>query len=200
MALNVGLTGGIASGKSTVTRVFGSHGVPIIDADVIARDIVQPGKVAYDSILDVFGEDIVLPSGGLDRGKLRDIIFSDRSAKSKLEKIVHPAINREIRDQMQSLAAETYIIVDIPLLVEKNYPSYFDEIIVVDCSFEQQLERLLQRDGMSEDIAVKMIDAQITRDERLKFATHVIHNMGNLDAIERQVTALHNNFKDNLHE
>lgn len=197
MALNVGLTGGIASGKSTVTRVFGSYGVPIIDADVIARDIVQPGKVAYESILETFGKDIVLSSGGLDRGKLRDIIFSDPSAKSKLEGIVHPAINREIRDQMQTLAAENYIVVDVPLLVEKNYQSYFDEIIVVDCPFEQQFERLMQRDGMSQDIAVKMIEAQTLRDERLKYATHVIHNTGTLDALEKQVTALHNNLKDN---
>lgn len=200
MALNVGLTGGIASGKSTVTRAFGSYGVPIIDADVIARGVVQPGKVAYQKILGAFGEDIALLNGELDRGKLKNVIFNDPLAKATLEKIVHPEVNREIRHQMQQLAAEAYIIVDVPLLVEKNYQPYFDEIVVVDCPYDQQLARVMQRDGMSEDIATKIISSQISRDERLKFATHVIHNTDTLDALERQVKALHNNFKDNIHE
>ncbi|CAA6809772.1 MAG: Dephospho-CoA kinase (EC [uncultured Thiotrichaceae bacterium] len=200
MALNVGLTGGIASGKSTVTRLFETYGVPIVDADIIAKDLVQPGRVAYQGILASFGEDIVLPNGELDRKKLKGIIFNDPSAKTRLEEIIHPAVNLEIRHQIQKLADEAYIIVDVPLLIEKNYQSYFDEILVVDCPYEQQLARVMLRDDISKAVAEKIINAQVSRDERLKFATYVIHNAGVLEALEKQVKALHNNFKDNRHE
>lgn len=200
MALNVGLTGGIACGKSTVCKLFASYGVSVVDADVIAKEVVQPGKSAYQEIVSHFGEDIILPDGGLNREKLRGIIFNDPSAKAILEDIIHPAVNLEIRRQMQLLADEPYIIVDIPLLIEKHYQPYFDEILVVDCAYGDQLARVMSRDGITEDIAKKIINAQVSRAERLKFATHVIHNKGTLEVLERQVQALHNNFKDDNDE
>ena len=191
--LRIGLTGGIASGKSLVADLFAGKGVPIIDTDVIAREVVEPGQPALAGIVREFGGDIVGPDGQLDRRKLRDLVFRDGRRRGALERILHPRI-REVAEARSAAAGGRYQIIVVPLLVESPMRATMDRILVVDCSEETRLARLLRRDAESEEQARRMIAAQASRDERLAIADDVIDNDGPLDDTARQVDELHRKY------
>jgi dephospho-CoA kinase len=188
--MRVGLTGGIASGKSTVARLFGALGVPVIDADAVARQVLSPGQPLLAEIAKRFGREVLAPDGSLDRRALRAIVFSDDQARADLEKLTHPAI----RAAMNAQAAEAggvYQIHEIPLLVEKNLASQVDRVLVVDCDKSLQIRRLVARDGSTLEQAHAILGAQASRAARLQVADDVITNDGDLDALRDQVAALH---------
>ena len=188
--LRIGLTGGIASGKSTVADLFAELGVPIIDTDLIAREVVEPGRPALDEIRETFGPSAIDADGRLDRNAMRAIVFADDAKRRTLEGILHPRIRAEAARQA-ALATGPYHIVVVPLLAESPMRAEMDRILVVDCSVATQLERLLARDAGSRDQAERMIAAQATREERLAIADDVIENDGDLADTRRQVADLH---------
>jgi dephospho-CoA kinase len=186
----VGLTGGIASGKSTAAKFFGELGVPILDSDQVARDVVEPGQPPLERLVQRFGPSILTADGHLDRPALRDIVFSDPKARADLEALTHPAIGAAM-EARSALAGGPYQILVIPLLVEKNLASHLDRVLVVDCEEALQLRRLHRRDGATRQQAQAILDAQASRAARLKAADDVISNGGTIDAVRGQVTALH---------
>lgn len=200
MALRIGLTGGIASGKSTVADLFAEQGVVIIDTDVIAREVVAPGQPALDEIAAEFGASLIDADGTLDRAALRNIIFDDDGARRRLEAILHPRIGEETRRQAH--AAETserlsngpicgYQVIVIPLLVNSALREFVDRVLVVDCDEQAQIRRLTARDGESEQRARQILAAQASREERLAIADDVISNDGTVADLRQQVAALH---------
>ncbi|HEX4266514.1 MAG TPA: dephospho-CoA kinase [Steroidobacteraceae bacterium] len=186
----VGLTGGIASGKSTVTKFFAALGVPIIDTDQVAREVVEPGQPPLERLVQRFGRTILTPDGHLDRPKLREIVFSDPKARADLEALTHPAIGTAV-EAWSSAAGGPYQILIIPLLVEKNLTSQVDRVLVVDCNEELQIRRLQARDGSTVEQARAILNAQTSRTARLKSAHDVIQNEGDLSVVRDQVSALH---------
>lgn len=202
--LKVGLTGGIGCGKSTAVDAFRELGVLIIDADEVARDIVEPGTKALTEIAKLFGDDILLENGALNRSKLKEIIFSPtkeaEQALANLEKITHPIIHEEIESRMRWAASQKgkypYILIDIPLLVEKQYETLFDRIVVVDCTLEQQIERVRNRDRMDEETISKIIEQQATREQRAEVATDTLDNSLSVENLLSQVKNLHEQFVD----
>ena len=194
-AYRVGLTGGIASGKSTAAKFFGALGVPILDSDQIARDVVEPGQPPLGRLVERFGPSILTPDGHLDRPALREIVFSDPRARADLEALTHPAIGAA----MEARSAETggpYQILVIPLLVEKNLSAHVDRVLVVDCEEQLQLKRLRAREGSTLEQARGILNAQASRAARLKAADDVIHNDTDLNAVREQVAALHARYLD----
>jgi dephospho-CoA kinase len=192
--LRVGLTGGIASGKSTVADIFAELGVPVIDTDVIAREIVQPGQPALDEIRRTFGDTVIGPDGNLDRPAMRAIVFADEAARHTLETILHPRI-REAAVHQASGAGGDYQLIVVPLLVESPLRSFVDRVLVVDCDEQTQIDRLLARDAESEPQARRMIAAQASREDRLAIADDIINNDGNLQDTRDQALALHRNYQ-----
>jgi len=194
-AYRVGLTGGIASGKSTAAKFFGALGVPILDSDQIARDVVEPGQPPLGRLVERFGPSILTPDGHLDRPALREIVFSDPRARADLEALTHPAIGAA----MEARSAETggpYQILVIPLLVEKNLSAHVDRVLVVDCEEQLQLKRLRAREGSTLEQARAILNAQVSRAARLKAADDVIHNDTDMNAVREQVAALHARYLD----
>ena len=191
--LVIGLTGGIACGKSVVTQILHKKGVPIIDADKIAKKIVQPKQPALISIVKLFGKEILNNDGSLDRKALRLKVFNDQEKLSQLEAILHPKIREEIQKEIiEKTSTYPYIVVDIPLLVEKNYQALFDQIWVVDCLPEQQIERAMMRDNTSKKQIENIIATQVNRQQRLAIADKVLDNTGSLDKLRLQVDEYHN--------
>jgi dephospho-CoA kinase len=188
--LRIGLTGGIASGKSTVAGMFAQLGALIIDTDVIAREVVAPGQPALDEIAATFGESLIDDDGYLDRGALRKLVFADDEARKRLEAITHPRIQDETGRQSNQAGGE-YQIVVVPLLVNSSLKDILDRIVVVDCDEKTQIRRLTARDAESEDQARRMLAAQSSREERLAIADDVIRNDDSLDSTLDQVAALH---------
>jgi dephospho-CoA kinase len=191
--LMVGLTGGIASGKSTVVARLREKGAAVIDFDLIARQVVAPGTPGLAAIVDYFGRQVLADDGSLDRKRLADIVFCDMEKRKKLEAITHPAIYAEFFRQTEGICRERewpIIIVDIPLLIEFNLQYLFDRLIVVYVPREIQLERLAARDGISREAAEKMFAAQLPIDEKLPFAQEVIDNRGTMAATAAQVDAV----------
>ena len=191
--LRIGLTGGIASGKSTVADLFAGHGVPIIDTDVIARQLVQPGMPALHEIRAAFGDGVFNSQGQLDRTSMREIVFSDTSRREQLESILHPRIRDEAIAQSGAKDGPYQIIV-VPLLVESTMREFMDRVLVVDCDEETQLRRLLARDAENEDQARRILAAQASRAERLAIADDVISNSDDLAKTRQQVDALHEQY------
>ena len=189
-SFKVGLTGGIASGKSTVAENFRDLGVAIIDTDVIAREVVEPGQPAMAEIRHAFGDSVFTAAGELDRAAMRQLIFADASKRLALEGILHPRIGTETRRQ-SAAAPGAYQIVVVPLLVSSPLRDYVDRILVVDCDEETQIERLLDRDAESREQAEKILKAQASRDERLAIADDVIVNDAGLEKLEQEVAKLH---------
>lgn len=189
-AFRVGLTGGIASGKSTVARFFGALGIPIIDTDQVARDVVEPGQPPLERLVERFGPSILTPDGHLDRPALRNIVFSDPKARADLEALTHPAIGAAV-EALSANAGGPYQILVIPLLVEKNLGSQLDRVLVVDCSEDLQLKRLQARDGSTLEQARAILNAQASRTARLKAAHDVITNEGEISALRDRVAELH---------
>lgn len=187
--LRVGLTGGIGAGKSTVSDRFAARGVPVIDTDLIARELVAPGSPALAEIAARFGGGVLTPDGSLDRTKLRREVFSDNDARSELESILHPRIREEVQNRVAG-TAYPYCIVVIPLLVETEMTDLVDRILVVDIDPELQLRRAAARDGNPDQVAAIM-RTQATRERRLAAADDVIDNNGDPEHLDRQVELLH---------
>lgn len=189
----IGLTGGIASGKSAVSALFSALGVPVIDTDEIARAVVAPGTPLLDRIVERFGPGVLGADGALERRALRDIVFADSGARADLEALTHPAIRAEM-ERRSAAAGGPYQIVAIPLLVESNARSRVDRVLVVDCSEETQLRRLQARDGATRAQAEAILAAQATRAARLAAADDLITNEGDLSALRAQVERLHTRY------
>lgn len=192
-ALVIGLTGGIASGKTAAADRFAAKGVQIFDADVIARQVVEPGEPALLAVIERFGPDVLSADGQLDRAKLRTRVFADPTARKDLEALLHP----RIRERMESLirTCDTpYCIAAIPLLVEAGQRDLVDRILVVDVPESLQLSRVMGRDGGSEANAQAILRSQASREQRLAVADFVISNDASLQALERQVEHLHERF------
>ena len=194
-AYRVGLTGGIASGKSTAAKFFGALGVPILDSDQIARDVVEPGQPPLGRLVERFGPSILTPDGHLDRPALREIVFSDPMARADLEALTHPAIGAAM-EARSAAAGGPYQILVIPLLVEKNLSAHVDRVLVVDCEEQLQLKRLRAREGSTLEQARAILNAQVPRAARLKAADDVIHNDTDMNAVREQVAALHARYLD----
>ena len=186
----IGLTGGIASGKSTAAKFFGALGVPILDSDQVAREVVEPGQPPLERLVERFGRGILTPDGHLDRPALRQIVFSDPKARADLENLTHPAIGAAL-EARSAAAGGPYQILVIPLLVEKNLGGQVDRVLVVDCDEELQIRRLHSRDGSTRAQAQAILDAQVSRAARLKAADDVITNDADMSAVQAQVAALH---------
>ena len=186
----VGLTGGIASGKSTAAKFFGALGVPIIDTDQLARDVVEPGQPPLERLVERFGRGILTEDGHLDRPALRNIVFSDPKARADLEALTHPAIGAAVEAKSTELGG-IYQILVLPLLVEKNLGSQLNRVLVVDCDEELQIRRLQSRDGSTLEQARAILNAQASRTSRLKAAHDVIKNEGDMSAVRDQVEQLH---------
>jgi dephospho-CoA kinase len=191
----VGLTGGIASGKSTAAKFFGALGVPIIDTDQLARDVVEPGQPPLERLVERFGRSILTEDGHLDRPALRNIVFSDPKARADLEALTHPAIGAAV-EARSATAGGPYQVLVIPLLVEKNLGSQLDRVLVVDCSEELQIRRLQARDGSTQEQARAILNAQASRSARVKAANDVITNEGDMSTVRDQVATLHSTYLD----
>jgi dephospho-CoA kinase len=190
---SVGLTGGIASGKTTVANLFEALGATIIDTDQLAREVVSAGSPLLSQIAARFGASILAPDGSLDRRALRTRVFADPAERVWLEQLTHPAI-RELTDVRSASARGAYVIVAIPLLVETAGAKRFDRVLVVDCDPEVQLARLQARDGSTRAEAQRVLAAQATRAERLAVADDVIRNDGDIAALRDQVEKLHRQY------
>ena len=191
--LRIGLTGGIASGKSTVARRFAELGVPVIDADEIARAVVEPGQPGLAEVLRRFGAGVLAPNGGLDRRALREQIYSDSSKRRDRERILHPLIRAEMERQAQA-ARGPYLVMAIPLLVESGLRDRVDRVLVVDAGEAAQVARLMARDGGSEEQARSILAAQASRTARLQAADDVLDNRGSEADLRLAVDALHQRF------
>lgn len=188
--MRVGLTGGIASGKSTVLAQFKAHGASVIDADVIAREVVAPGTEGLQKIVANFGPAYIQEDGTLDRAKLGQLIFADEAERKKLNRLLHPLINRRMREQMnryETACPAVPVIADIPLLIENNLTALFDRIVVVYVPKALQIERLMRRDALTGEEAEQRINAQMPLEDKKKYADYVIDNAGSVDNTRRQV-------------
>jgi len=192
--LRIGLTGGIASGKTTVASLFARRGIVVIDTDEIAHAIVEPGHPALDRVVEAFGRDVLDASGALDRRRLRTRVFADPTERRRLETILHPLILDEMARRSAS-APGPYQILVIPLLAETGRSEHVDRVLMVDCPIEIQARRLLARDAENEPQALAMIAAQATREQRLALADDIILNDGDLDALESRVQALDDKYR-----
>jgi dephospho-CoA kinase len=193
--LRIGLTGGIASGKSAVAERFAELGVPIIDADESARTVVAPGSPGLAEIIDKFGENLLTADGTLDRRSLRNLIFSDPGRRRELEAILHPLIRADM-ERRASVASGPYLVMAIPLLIESGGREHLDRVLVVDVDEEVQLKRLLARDGGSLEQARAILAAQANRASRLQGADDVVLNEGTLSALRDAVDQLHRRYLD----
>ena len=191
--LKIGLTGGIGCGKTTVAKIFGQLNIPVIDADAIAHQLVAIGQPALAEIRQVFGADFLNPDGSLNRKKLKDVIFSDRQQKQKLEALLHPLVYQAIHTQLAQLQAP-YCIISIPLLFETGMTGLVDRILVVDCPVKTQIERVQQRDNITTDRILAIIDSQVSRTFRKSHADDVIDNSKTDDRLAEAVKKLHNSY------
>ena len=191
--LVIGLTGGIGCGKSAVTYLFGQLGVPVIDADKVAREVVEPGQPALGLIEQRFGSHLLAADGSLDRRQLREIVFGDPQAREDLESILHPRIRQTMRRRLEALSAP-YAILSIPLLQETGQTDTVDRVLVVDCTEEVQVERVCRRDRIGSENVRAILAAQSSRAEKLNIADDVIENSGPREALVPQVEALHRSY------
>lgn len=198
MPLRIGLTGGIASGKSTVAALFAALGVPIIDTDLIAREVVAPGTPLLAKLIERFGPRMLNGDGSLDRRALRAEVFADDAARRDLEALLHPAIRDRVEARSHDLALRepgAYQIIAIPLLVESGGRIPVDRVLLVDCPEALQIRRVMARDHSSESAARAVLGAQATRAERLAAADDVLENAGELPVLRDTVLALHRQYQ-----
>jgi len=189
----VGLTGGIASGKSAVSDHLESLGVALVDADLVAREVVKPKSAALNKLQTLFGSSIITSTGELDRARLRSIIFDSENQRKKLEAVLHPAIKNRSTELIEKhmMDGAAYVVYAVPLLVETNQMERFDRIVVVDVSRETQIRRICLRDKTTELQAEKILSSQASRSQRLSVADDVINNEGTLAELKSQVEELH---------
>lgn len=191
--LRIGLTGGIASGKSTISRMFAELGAEVIDTDDIAHDLVAPGGEALEAVVETFGAQVVTPEGGLDRRRMRQIVFDDPEQRRRLEAILHPMIRRTVLAKAADSKAP-YVILVVPLLFESGFDRLVDRTLAVDCPESLQIERIAERDGASAEEAGKIVAAQMTRSERRSRADDVIDSNCPLEATRSRVLELHERY------
>ncbi|MER6518851.1 dephospho-CoA kinase [Streptomyces sp. NPDC001553] len=185
--LKVGLTGGIGAGKSEVSRLLAGYGAVVVDADRIAREVVEPGTSGLAAVVAAFGESVLTPEGMLDRPRLGSLVFTDAEKLRTLNAIVHPLVGARSAELERAAGADAIVVHDVPLLTENGLASLYDLVVVVDASPDTRLARLTARRGMTEDEARSRMAAQATREQRLAIATLVIDNDGPLEALEPQV-------------
>lgn len=188
--LIVGLTGGIATGKSAVTARFKERGAVIIDFDAMTREVMKPDMPAWKDIIEYFGESVLNDDRTLDRARLADVVFGDPEKRLKLEGFVHPRLFEEYSRQIAEIEEndpDALVLVDTPLLVEVNLQSMFDEIVVVYATREEQIERLTARDGLDEEAILARLDAQMPTEDKIEHADYVIHNSGSLEDLDLEV-------------
>lgn len=186
----IALTGGIGSGKSTIASLFAERGVPIIDADIIARELTQPKTSVFSAIIEHFGKSVVLKDGSLNRTQLRELVFANLAERRWLENLLHPLIRKQIEESIKKITAP-YCIVVIPLLFE-NQPYFFiNRILVIDTSEKNQMERVAARDHSDPALVKKILQSQVSREVRLAGADDVIVNNGNLAELAGQVDRFH---------
>ncbi len=188
----VGLTGGIASGKSTVAKILEQLGAAVINADALSREVVEPGKDAWKEIIDAFGAGVLQPDQTLDRQKLRTVIFNDSDGRKKLEAIIHPRVRALAEEKIREHAVAGYsiIVYEVPLLFEGNLHEWLRPVILVACDVDTQRARLQERDRLTQTEAQKHIDAQMSLTEKRRLADYVIENDGSLADLEQQVRAV----------
>jgi len=191
--IRIGLTGGIGSGKSAVARRFTELGVPVIDADAVARAVVEPGEPAYFQIVAQFGRDILAGDGRIDRAALRRQVFENPDKRRQLEAIVHPHVRAEMEQRVAEIDAP-YCVLMIPLLLETGLTDRVDRVLVVDADDEQRVSWIRQRDGLDEAQIAAIMAAQVSRAERLAAADDCICNDGSIADLERQVDRLHRDY------
>jgi dephospho-CoA kinase len=187
-----GLTGGIASGKSTVAAILRRLGAAVINADELSREVVQPGQEAWKEIVETFGSDVLQNDQSLDRKKLRKIVFHDPQARKKLEAIIHPRVRSLAEQRMRELAAagSSIIVYEVPLLFEGQIHLWLRPVLLVACDLATQKQRLRQRDGLTDIEAQQHLDAQMALEDKRNLADYVIENTGSLDDLEQQVRAV----------
>lgn len=188
--LKVGLTGGIGAGKSEVARLLAARGALVVDADRLARDVVEPGTPGLSAVVEEFGPEVLRADGALDRARLGSLVFGDAGARGRLEAIVHPLVAQRSAALMAAAPPGAVVVYDVPLLVENDLAGDFDVVVVVDAPEDVQLRRLVEGRGMLAADARARIAAQATRQQRLAVADHVIDNAGSLNDLERQVDQL----------
>lgn len=191
--LRIGLTGGIGSGKSTACKIFGDLGVPVIDADTIAHELVKPHQPAFKKIIDAFGTDFLNQDGELDRKKLRTVIFNDATTKKVLESILHPFVFEEIEHRIASIKTP-YCIICIPLLIETNAMDKVDRILVINIPKKLQISRASQRDNVTSSDVKKIFKTQVASEIRLTNADDVLHNDQDIEFLRAQINKLHKHY------
>lgn len=191
--LKIGLTGGIATGKTRISNLFSQLKTPIIDTDIISREILEPGQPGYLAILNHFGNSIILDDEKIDRRKLRQLVFNNRTEKQWLESMLHPIIFKRAQQLIGRHNKAKFVIVVIPLLFETDFNQLVDRVLVVDCDVNTQIERLLLRDKIDAALAQKMIDQQWSNQNRINHADDIICN-NNGDDLDNQVMALHQKY------
>ncbi|QNH64938.1 dephospho-CoA kinase [Proteus vulgaris] len=207
MAYTVALTGGIGSGKTTVANAFASLGVPLVDADIIARLVVEPHSLGLNALHQHFGDSILLPDGSLNRAQLRQIIFENNEEKDWVNNLLHPLIQQETQKQIQQIKSPYFIWV-VPLLIENKLTHLASRVLVVDVTQEEQIERTMKRDGVSREHVLNILKAQAQRQERLAIADDIIENHDNSQNMIEKVKQLHQHYlelaqqalQDNCHE
>lgn len=194
MTFVVGLTGGIGCGKSTVSRLFADLGITIVDTDILAKKFTEVNGLAVNAIREAFGDGCINSVGAVDRVKMLDLIFSDNNARTRLEKILHPLILKEVTIQIKEIT-EAYIIIVVPLLFETHdYDNTVERVLVVDCSESLQLLRTMTRSRLSEEKVKAIMATQVTRQRRLQLADDIITNDHDIDSLKRQVLTLHKKY------
>jgi dephospho-CoA kinase len=194
MTFVIGLTGGIGCGKSSASKFFADLGINVIDTDVIARELTQSGGSAIKIIQNAFGNTFIAADGALNRNKMRNLVFSDDAARSKLEKILHPLILKETALQLKQ-SHSSYTIIVVPLLFETNdYSKFIQRVLVIDCEEQQQLTRTMARSHLSEHKVKTIIAAQIPRETRLQKADDIIINNQDIDYLRTQIIRLHHQY------
>jgi len=196
--LIVGLTGGIASGKSTISDMFKKEGAYIIDIDGISREVVKPGKPAWNEVVNAFGKEVLNEDQTLNRKNLAEIVFSDEEKRKELEDIIHPKINKERLKQIGKIKKKNtraIIMVDIPLLIETNKQNTVDKVVLVYVSPQSQIARLMKRDGLSLEDAHKRLDAQMPIKNKKKYAYYIINNEGPLEKVQKKVKEIFQNLR-----
>lgn len=184
----LGLTGGIATGKSTADRIFEKYGFPVVDGDLVAREIVEVGKPALKKIVDTFGSELLLPNGSLNRQRLGKLIFHDEKKRQQLNALLDPYLRQEILRQIRKAQADSPLVVaDIPLLFEADYQQYMNQIAVVYLPKEEQIKRLMARENLTEQAAVEKIASQLPIDEKCQQADVVFDNQGSILELEQQI-------------
>ncbi len=191
--LVIGLTGGIGTGKTAVANHFSARGVPIIDADELARDAVAPGQIGYEEIVREFGAEVLTSTGELDRRLMRKRVFADPAKRSRLEAILHPRVYAEIERRLNALD-DAYAIVVVPLLIETGGSALVDRVLVVDAPEDLQIERVSQRDGSTREDVERILAAQLDRETRLQSADDVIENNSSESSLAQKVSMLHERY------